>query len=144
MRLSRNIVSSQYIKPICLPRTPSFGQKMYVAGWGKTEYNSFSDIKLKVALPLADKDDCDKIYNQVDVRLGFGQICAGGQKGKDSCRGDSGGPLMSIENSSDGNGLWAAVGVVSFGPTPCGMPGWPGVYTKVYDFIPWIISKIRS
>lgn len=144
LRLSRNIVSTNYIKPICLPRTPSFGQKMYVAGWGKTEYNSSSDFKLKLALPLTDKNDCDRTYNQVGIRLGFGQICAGGQKGKDSCRGDSGGPLMSVENSSNGNGIWAAVGVVSFGPTPCGMPGWPGVYTKVYDFVPWITSKIRS
>ncbi|KAL2722332.1 CLIP domain-containing serine protease 2-like [Vespula squamosa] len=141
LRLSRNIVSTEYIKPICLPRTPSFGQKMYVAGWGKTEFNSSSDFKLKLALPLTDKDDCDRTYNQVGIRLGFGQICAGGQKGKDSCRGDSGGPLMSVENLSNGNGIWAAVGIVSFGPTPCGMPGWPGVYTKVYDFVPWITKS---
>ncbi|KAL2741743.1 CLIP domain-containing serine protease HP8-like [Vespula maculifrons] len=144
LRLSRNIVSTKYIKPICLPRTPSFGQKMYVAGWGKTEFNSSSDFKLKLALPLTDKNDCDRTYDQVGIRLGFGQICAGGQKGKDSCRGDSGGPLMSIENLPNGDGIWVTVGVVSFGPTPCGMPGWPGVYTKVYDFVPWITSKIRS
>ncbi|KAF7396204.1 hypothetical protein HZH66_007066 [Vespula vulgaris] len=144
LRLSRNIVSTKYIKPICLPRTPSFGQKMYVAGWGKTEFNSSSDLKLKLALPLTDKNDCDRTYDQVGIRLGFGQICAGGQKGKDSCRGDSGGPLMSIENLPNGDGIWVTVGVVSFGPTPCGMPGWPGVYTKVYDFVPWITSKIRS
>lgn len=144
LRLSRNIVSTKYIKPICLPRSPSFGQKMYVAGWGKTEFNSSSDFKLKLALPLTDKDDCGRTYDQVGIRLGFGQICAGGQKGKDSCRGDSGGPLMSVENLPNGDGIWVTVGVVSFGPTPCGMPGWPGVYTKVYDFVPWITSKIRS
>lgn len=34
------------------------------------------------------------------------------------------------------------MGVTSFGPTPCGNDDIPGVYTRVSEFIPWIISKI--
>lgn len=50
---------------------------------------------------------------------------------------------MGFQDSSNGNRIWTAEGIVSYGTVPCGIPGWPGIYTKVYDFIPWIISKIR-
>lgn len=143
LRLSRDVTFTSYIKPICLPPTASFGQKLYVAGWGKTENSSNSNVKLKLALPPAEKGYCQMTYGNAGVTLGYGQICAGGQKGKDSCRGDSGGPLMNVERGEDGTGRWTAVGVVSFGPSPCGMPGWPGVYTRVIDFVPWILSKMR-
>lgn len=143
LRLSRNVTFTNYIKPICLPSNLSTGSRLYVAGWGKTETRSASNVKLKLQLPLADKEECDETYANAGVRLGFGQICAGGQRGKDSCRGDSGGPLMSVERVADGSGKWTAVGIVSFGPSPCGMQGWPGVYTKVTDFVPWILSKLK-
>lgn len=63
-------------------------------------------------------------------------MCAGGEKGKDSCRGDSGGPLM-WENP-DRNKIYEFVGVVSFGTFPCGSENVPGVYTKVYEYLSWI------
>lgn len=144
LRLSRDVTFTTYIKPICLPSNSSLGNKLFVAGWGKTETRSASNVKLKLGLPLVDKNQCNQTYTNAGVQLGYGQICAGGQRGKDSCRGDSGGPLMAVERVADGTGKWAAVGVVSFGPSPCGMQGWPGIYTKVIDFVPWILSKLRS
>ncbi|KYN27230.1 Serine protease easter [Trachymyrmex cornetzi] len=143
LRLSRDVQFTSYVQPICLPSSSSLGGRLIVAGWGKTETSSASNIKLKLALPLAEKSQCDQTYSSAGVRLGLGQICAGGQKGKDSCRGDSGGPLMSLERIPNGTGKWTAVGVVSFGPSPCGMQGWPGVYTKVSDFVPWILNNMR-
>lgn len=143
VRLARDVTFTNYIKPICLPSTSNFGQKLFAAGWGKTENGSSSNIKLKVALPLTDKQQCQVTYGSAGVTLGYGQICAGGQKGKDSCRGDSGGPLMSVERGRDNNGRWIVVGVVSFGPQPCGMLGWPGVYSRVIDFVPWILGKLK-
>lgn len=143
LRLSHDVAFTTFIKPICLPLSSSFDGRLIVAGWGKTETRSASNVKLKLALPLAEKNQCDQTYADVGVQLGYGQLCAGGQKGKDSCRGDSGGPLMTVERVADGTGKWAVVGVVSFGPSPCGMQGWPGVYTKVTDFVPWILSKLR-
>lgn len=71
------------------------------------------------------------------------QLCAGGEKGKDSCRGDSGGPLMNLGQSENGEIVWYSVGVVSFGPSPCGLEEWPGVYTKVANYVHWIVSKLR-
>lgn len=144
LRLSRDVTFTTYIKPICLPPTASLEQKLFVAGWGKTENGSSSNVKLKLTLPLFDKEQCHRTYGNAGVMLGHGQICAGGQKDKDSCKGDSGGPLMTMERSRDRSGRWTVVGVVSFGPLPCGMLGVPGVYTRVIDFVPWILDKMRS
>ena len=51
---------------------------------------------------------------------------------QDGCQGDSGGPLAIEEN-----GNWYLVGVTSFG-RGCGDPDFPGVWTRVSAFIPWI------
>lgn len=45
-------------------------------------------------------------------------------------RGDSGGPLMR-QNEKGIPPYWYLAGLVSYGPSPCGMDGWPGVYTRV-------------
>ncbi len=56
-------------------------------------------------------------------------MCAGGEKDKDSCVGDSGSALM---RENDGvSSPWKIIGVVSFGPRRCGTEGVPGVYTRV-------------
>jgi serine protease 7 len=68
------------------------------------------------------------------------QICAGGKLGKDSCNGDSGGPLMAYDATTQ---LWNLVGVVSYGPEPCGLEGWPGVYTRVTKYMDWIEKTIQ-
>ncbi|XP_076682500.1 CLIP domain-containing serine protease HP8-like, partial [Andrena cerasifolii] len=143
LRLSRDVPFTHYIKAICLPSSAKLAQSVFVAGWGRTENRSSSDVKLKLSLSIADKEQCQTTYRTSGVSLGYGQICAGGETGKDSCTGDSGGPLMSRERVRDGTGRWSVVGVVSFGPSPCGKHGWPGVYTRIIDFVPWIVSKMR-
>ncbi|KAL1512801.1 hypothetical protein ABEB36_002328 [Hypothenemus hampei] len=148
LRLIRNVQFSDYIKPICLPKghllTKSYvNENLIVAGWGKTETRSESNIKLKLEVPVNTAETCTRQYSQANVRLGNTQLCAGGQKGKDSCRGDSGGPLMKYENTSNFYANWYSVGVVSFGPSPCGMENWPGVYTKVSSFVDWIVKNIK-
>ena len=62
-------------------------------------------------------------------------------EGKDSCNGDSGGPLVAREFSGE---PWYQAGIVSFGPTECGILDEPGVYTKVAEFLPWIMSKLED
>ncbi|XP_015171017.1 PREDICTED: uncharacterized protein LOC107063623 [Polistes dominula] len=144
VRLSKDIVSTYYVKPICLPRSSVIDKRLYAAGWGRTLTSLSSNVKLKVSLPLVDKDTCERIYrSNSHLNLSFEQICAGGEKDRDACYGDSGGPLMGFRYLPNGDKIWTAEGIVSFGNKHCGSVGWPTVYTKVYDFIPWIISKIR-
>lgn len=65
-------------------------------------------------------------------------ICAGGEEGIDTCRGDSGGPLTWIKNKIE---LW---GVTSAGNNHCGKKGSPGLYTKVIDYLDWIHSVVDA
>ena len=62
---------------------------------------------------------------------------------KDSCTGDSGGPLITKKFTNDeSEEPYYQIGVVSYGTTICGI-GEPGVYTKVSAFIPWIENKMQ-
>ncbi|KAL7519841.1 hypothetical protein ACHAWX_004595 [Stephanocyclus meneghinianus] len=71
-------------------------------------------------------------------------LCANDNENKqDACAGDSGGPLLaqlSVSESFDGD-LWSLVGVVSWG-IGCGLPEYPGVYSRVAEEIEWIESTI--
>lgn len=80
------------------------------------------------------------MYSRAGRIISDSQLCAGGLSGQDSCKGDSGGPLMGQVNVYNN---WMALGVVSYGPSPCGTSGWPGVYTRVTAYIDWILSTIR-
>lgn len=94
-------------------------------------------------MPIKANSECSSVYKSARVNLANGQMCAGGDKGKDSCRGDSGGPLMRVVHDGNEVNNWYAVGIVSFGPSPCGMQGWPGVYTRVNVYMPWIVKNLR-
>ncbi|XP_041086932.1 complement factor D-like [Polyodon spathula] len=61
-------------------------------------------------------------------------MCAAGH-GKDSCHGDSGGPLLC-------NGL--VEGIISFGGRKCGRPMKPGVYTMISHYRDWIDAVMNQ
>ncbi|XP_021921122.1 proclotting enzyme-like isoform X2 [Zootermopsis nevadensis] len=134
--LERTVRRSRYIIPLCLPparyrHEPFIGQKPTVVGWGTTYYGGKeSTVQRQAQLPVWRNDDCDRTYFQ-PITSSF--ICAGyTEGGKDACQGDSGGPLMlKVE------GHWIQIGIVSFG-NKCGEPGYPGVYTRVTEYVDWI------
>jgi len=101
-----------------------------------------SSVKLQVWLPVVSGEDCGRVYGEKRVSIGEGQLCAGGIEGKDSCVGDSGGPLMSTGISRDGRTRYFVAGVVSFGPEGCGTKDWPGVYTRVSHYTDWILNQL--
>lgn len=112
-----------------------------MAGWGYTERSRSSPVKLKLEVPFVSQSSCGRLFSRAGVTLRSGQICAGGEEGRDSCRGDSGGPLMNTFR--DDAGQWYLEGVVSFGNS-CGQRGWPGVYTNVAEYLEWIEETVRE
>ncbi|CAG9578944.1 unnamed protein product [Danaus chrysippus] len=141
IRLAQRATYSHYVQPICLAhnRPLDTTSHFYVVGWGATIGGKSSPVKLTLPLPIFDKTLCVQKYRTLKAELTAGQICAGGHFSKDTCNGDSGGPLARKTES----GIWEAVGVVSFG-YGCGRDGWPGVYTSVPSYYDWIQETIRA
>ncbi|WP_133470070.1 trypsin-like serine protease [Paraglaciecola marina] len=116
-----------------------------VAGWGGTTgyepgegaTSGFPDILRQVDLQLMTNEQCIDILNESvlvdDEDITSNMICAAiPEGGKGSCQGDSGGPLV----INTGSGV-QQVGIVSFG-FGCAAEGYPGVYTRVSQYIDWI------
>ncbi|XP_046971241.1 CLIP domain-containing serine protease HP8-like isoform X1 [Vanessa cardui] len=144
--------SFKNVAPVCLPlfnelRNISLdGKRATVAGWGITEFNRASSVLRKVDLPIKTENECRQYYDRnSDTRSSYTfdnkKFCAG-ETGKDSCRGDSGGPLMLEEEYKD-NYRMIQFGVVSHGPQQCGSST-PGVYTDVRQYMKWILDNIES
>ncbi len=114
----------------------------WVAGWGNMSTNSsypsdFPDNLMEVDLKIIDFDLCRDSYSSEGVSLTSNMFCSGYMDGsKDSCQGDSGGPLI-IPNGAS----YELAGIISFGGSDeqsCGAPNFPGIYTKVQNYVDWI------
>lgn len=85
--------------------------------------------------------DCSEKIRKSQTRITENQLCAGGERGKDACKGDSGGPLMAVFRDGPLKGQWYQEGIVSKG-IGCGA-GYPGIYTRVARFFDWILNNLR-
>lgn len=112
-----------------------------MTGWGKTELGVRSQDLLQVQLSLINTEECAEMYKRI-TKIWYKQICAGGKDGKDSCGGDSGGPLQAPGVYKQ-NLKYIQYGIVSFGPQSCGTSGKPGVYTNIVYYVDWILNTIR-
>ncbi|XP_012220452.1 venom protease [Linepithema humile] len=145
LRLENEVVYNAWVRPACLPVDwPDVGSdNMAVAtGWGLVDWaeEEGSDNLLKVTLNLVPHTSCNASFfdSGISIELARGvvnewQICAG-EVGKDTCQGDSGGPLAVF--NTDHDCTYNVVGITSVG-RGCGSII-PGVYTRVYHYIPWI------
>ncbi|XP_060534542.1 serine protease grass-like [Cylas formicarius] len=134
------------IKPICLPvseiNDDLTGKSAIVSGRGATEKGYKSPILLKVSVPVLPLSVCLKVYQQF-APITDQQICAGGYNGRDSCGGDSGGPMKYV-GLVDGSPRYIQYGIVSFGPRQCGADGQPGIYTRIGSYIQWILDNMEE
>ncbi|KAM6225580.1 trypsin-3-like [Porphyrio hochstetteri] len=119
-----------YVQPVALPSSPpATNTNCTVMGWGTTTSpeESYPDTPQCVNVTVVGHSQCQAIYGS---KVTTDMLCAGGTTGgQDSCQGDSGGPLIC-------SGVLQ--GIVSWGDHPCGQAGKPGVYTRVYSYLPWI------
>lgn len=147
LRLSRDVVYTDFIKPLCLPQTdnevPS-DARLVVVGWGKSFLGQdMNPVKQKVVLPLFDFHSCQAVFRLQEFEVNNKtQFCAGGEKGRDSCNGDSGGPIMQIAERN-GNKSWEIVGLVSIGQKRCARINNPGIYVRIAHYLSWIRSHIQ-
>lgn len=104
----------------------------FVAGWGKTETAQISDNLLFARLKPISLDECAKFYPN---RLTSRTLCAGDPP-RDSCHGDSGGPLYVGTGESA-----MQYGIVAAGEG-CGKN--PGVYVRVSQHRAWIEKTLAA
>eukprot|EP00090_Calanus_glacialis_P013655 TRINITY_DN22310_c0_g1_i1.p1 TRINITY_DN22310_c0_g1~~TRINITY_DN22310_c0_g1_i1.p1 ORF type:complete len:357 (+),score=90.67 TRINITY_DN22310_c0_g1_i1:218-1288(+) len=133
------------IIPICLPTSSSSfdGSSGWVTGWGKLfKWRRFmADELMEVEVPIISNKHCEKLFSKSGSPqfIPFIFLCAGYNKGgKDTCEGDSGGPL-SVKGR---DGSWVLAGITSWG-IGCGEGYKPGVYTRISEFRFWISNVIK-
>ncbi|XP_017120030.1 trypsin alpha-3 [Drosophila elegans] len=123
---------SPLVQPIAVAvDAPPSGAHAVVSGWGKrTEEDEALPALLRaVELEIVERNICGAQYLTKEYTITDEMLCAGYlEGGKDTCNGDSGGPL-----AVDG----VLVGIVSWG-VGCGREGFPGVYTSVNSHTAWI------
>jgi len=103
-----------------------------VVGWGAMDKDEeyFPERLREVEVPVISRAVCENVYGDEFTQNMF---CAGYDAGgKDTCKSDSGGPLMVIEN-----GQYVQAGITSWG-VGCALPGQYGVYTRLSRFKGWI------
>ncbi|KAF7282600.1 hypothetical protein GWI33_002319 [Rhynchophorus ferrugineus] len=143
--LKLNKIAPGYARPAQLHNTTDIPSNILTAtGWGRTDFaGPTSNDLLEVVLKTYTFSECSAFYRK-NNRLANGlddntQLCAGGEgeEVKDTCNGDSGGPLSyKIENTH------YIAGITSFGKA-CGLVNVPAVYTRVSAYVPWIESIVQ-
>jgi len=142
VKLSRPVTYNNNIRRACLPDAYK-GQDLpgllstnppTIIGWGSTFSGGGPQNRLRQAkVPMVTQQQCANAYAAISrVTIGDTKLCAGDGR-RDTCNGDSGGALLSdaIGNS------YAVVGVTSFG-VDCAREDFPGVYTRVDQYLDWI------
>ena len=109
-------------------------------------------------LPIISNSVCKEWYEDWDPRhkyvgyIGLTQLFLTGEcqvddtlmctglieGGRDACKGDSGGALLTQEEDS---GRWLEVGIISAG-YKCGLPRVPGIYSRVATFSRWVQDQV--
>ncbi|NXW87446.1 GRAA protein, partial [Alopecoenas beccarii] len=141
LQLRKRAKLNKAVQVIPLPTSdddPKPGTTCTVAGWGQTDnrLRKPSDTLREVNVTVISRHICNNNdhYKNNPV-ITDSMICAGAKHGgKDSCAGDSGGPLRC-------NNVMR--GITSFGKPKCGARDGPGVYTRLTkQYLQWIRKTI--
>lgn len=147
LKLNETVIFNAYIRPLCLPSAQLDGERLIATGWGRTGWaDEVSPKLLKVFLEPFSNEECNNYYaNDVNRKLENGiddktQLCVGSRiENKDTCPGDSGGPLQSYHKTE--YCMFTIQAITSFGKI-CGFQNAPGVYTRVLPYVEWIESIV--
>uniref|UniRef100_A0A8D0DQM8 Peptidase S1 domain-containing protein n=1 Tax=Salvator merianae TaxID=96440 RepID=A0A8D0DQM8_SALMN len=142
--LSKPILYSDYIQPICLPEAHLFlndDMPCYITGWGLTKERGRGSYILQEAgiknIPL---EICNE-EDWYDGTVSRNNLCAGSETGHvDACQGDSGGPMSCYLPHV---AKYYLIGITSYG-IGCGRPKAPGVYVHVSSYRNWILRVLNK
>lgn len=115
------------------------GRMTTLVGWGLADTASswYYPTKLRqVNLPVVADWYCNSGYG---VTLSASQLCSGYSDAKDTCTGDSGGPMMLVVD-----GQWVHVGLVSFGADCQTDNGYFGVYTRSSSYVDFVKQYVPA
>jgi secreted trypsin-like serine protease len=137
------IQGRQVLRRVSANQSESEFQTSFALGWGKTlpgPEGRYSVVLTRVPLDVMNADECAQTA-YYRARTGATTVCAG-RKGKDTCTGDSGGPLMLNIDRRNPDGTQSKrrstqIGIVSWGKG-CAEEGSPGVYTRITAYRDWI------
>ncbi|CAH1785836.1 unnamed protein product [Owenia fusiformis] len=146
VRLATPIAYSTGIFPACIPYIDPFAPALrygdpdnrfqcFSMGWGiysARQFSTYSNVIRQVQLPILKSSLCNST-NWYNGKVSNEMLCAGyANGGKDTCTGDSGGPLIcNLHNR------WQQAGITSWGGV-CAQARQPGVYTRVASYTSWI------
>ncbi|XP_053547749.1 trypsin-like [Bombina bombina] len=135
IKLASAATLNSYVKAVALPSgCAAAGTSCLISGWGNTlsSGTNYPDLLQCVSAPILTTAQCTGAY---PGEITNNMICVGYlEGGKDSCQGDSGGPVVC-------NGQLQ--GIVSWG-YGCALKNYPGVYTKVCNYVSWIQNTIAA
>jgi len=130
---------SVLVNSVCLAnKSPNDGDDVTVIGWGRIGVDGpFAKRLQKLDLKVINNKQCKEKHGTNRWWITETKLCAWASY-KNSCDGDSGGPLL----HTNGDHLYV-VGVVSFG-MECGTTDVPSVYTRISKFITWITQNVEN
>ncbi|CAH1975254.1 unnamed protein product [Acanthoscelides obtectus] len=138
-----------HIGVVCLPPQGDVVQsgRCVATGWGKDVFGKkgkYQVIMKKIDLPVVPNSECQNKLRQTRLGKYFelhkSFMCAGGEPGRDTCKGDGGSPLVCpIGGRGD---RYFQAGIVAWG-IGCGENGVPAVYGNVAMFRNWIDEQLR-
>uniref|UniRef100_A0A8D8DNX9 trypsin n=2 Tax=Culex pipiens TaxID=7175 RepID=A0A8D8DNX9_CULPI len=108
------------------------GTSCTISGWGQMENGRKSSVLKEATIPIANRKLCTRNYAGALISVTDNMICAGFFNAtKDTCAGDSGGPLTCRGK---------LVGITSFGKG-CSVKNYPGLYASVAKARAWITQE---
>lgn len=141
---------AENIQPVCLPpkNTKFDSSRCFASGWGKNVFGKegkYQVILKKVELPVVSHQACQTSLRTTRLGARFildkSFVCAGGEPGQDTCRGDGGSPLVCPIPGNPTH--YYQAGIVAWG-IGCGEKGIPGVYGNVALFRDWIDQQLTQ
>ncbi|XP_026079875.1 complement factor D [Carassius auratus] len=132
LKLDKPITESDAVNPVTFQRESSSGPKesdvVETAGWGSLNNLGGRPDKLQeLSIKVMQQWLCGR-GDYYGTKFTSNMLCAADRR-KDTCDGDSGGPLLFKD---------IAVGITSNGGKKCGSSKKPGLYTIISHYTEWI------